>query len=353
MEDLVEKLKNKFSKKKVLITGAAGFKGAYLSFILKKIFDSDVFGIGNYNDHPKYVLWKNLSKTLDIEFIKSDLNESSKINGLLLKNNFDYIFHLAAKSIVSFCQKNPLDAWNSNVLSLGNFLDLVNKTQQNTIITVITTDKVYMNQEWDYNYRENDIIWRDDHYGASKVGAELITAAFAKTEMLKNNFGFNIVRAGNVIGPGDLNDNRFFTDLFTCMKNNQVMKIRDEKSTRPWQNVIDCLVSYLLVASNGSIGKYLEFNIGQRHNDNITVKKILDLVKSKHPEFKWKRIENNEIYEARLLSLDTAKFYSKFDFVPKLSVEQTLNETIEWYMKLAKGHWTPIETQIEDYFYVK
>ena len=108
-----------------------------------------------------------------------------------------------------------------------------------------------------------------------------------------------------------------------------------------------------MVAKKEHYGKYIEYNIGQKDNNIINVERILDIVKYKNPKFKWVKEKNNKIYEARLLDLDTAKFYSNFKFMPKTNAEETINETVDWYIEYSRGNWLPIDEIIESYFYGK
>ena len=117
---------------------------------------------------------------------------------------------------------------------------------------MVTTDKVYENQEWDYGYRENDRLGGHDPYSASKAAAEIAIASWRSSFCGRDNhqtphLAIATARAGNVIGAGDWAQDRIMPDAIRALARNQPIPVRNPNSTRPWQHVLEPLGGYLLL----------------------------------------------------------------------------------------------------------
>ena len=97
------------------------------------------------------------------------------------KINPDYVFHLAAQPIVSYSFINPVETWKTNVIGTINILDSLKELDNNCIGIIITSDKCYENQEWEWGYRESDRLGGSDPYSATKGAAELAFSSFYRS----------------------------------------------------------------------------------------------------------------------------------------------------------------------------
>ena len=155
--------------KKVLITGHTGFKGAWLTLWMINL-GAEVYGYSLEPQNPKD-LFNSLNQKLNNKFI-------SKFGNILNKEYFfdyiqeikpDIIFHLAAQPLVIESYMEPLKTWETNVIGTLNLLEAVKNYAKKCAIVSVTTDKVYKNKEWDYGYRENDILGVMTHIAPVKL----------------------------------------------------------------------------------------------------------------------------------------------------------------------------------------
>ena len=112
---------------------------------------------------------------------------------------------------------------------------------------IITSDKSYKNLEIKRGYNERDLLGGDDPYSGSKGAAELVINSYFKSFIkLKKNLSINVTRAGNVIGGGDWSRDRVVPDCIKSWSKNKLVKIRNPKSTRPWQHVLEAVSAYFI-----------------------------------------------------------------------------------------------------------
>ena len=322
-----------FYKKKIMITGHTGFKGSWLSLIMKHI-GADVFGISN-EIITKPSNFKVLKLDKIIKSKRIDIRNYKKIKKEILKIKPHYIFHLAAEAIVKKAYDNPRKTWETNTMGTINILDSLKEYKKKITVIIITSDKVYKNQEIKRGYKENDILGGLDPYSASKASADLAVQSYISSFLKKNkNIKIAIARAGNVIGGGDWSDNRLVPDCIKSWNKNKTVNIRSPNSTRPWQHVLDVLYGYILLSINLHKNKIINgesFNFGPKitkENQVINVVKQMKIIWSKA---KWKINNSNKIIEAKLLHLNSNKSKKYLGWSCVLNLKNTINYTILWY----------------------
>ena len=216
-----------------------------------------------------------------------------------------------------------------------NILDSLKEYKKKITVIIITSDKVYKNQEIKRGYKENDILGGLDPYSASKASADLAVQSYISSFLKKNkNIKIAIARAGNVIGGGDWSDNRLVPDCIKSWNKNKTVNIRSPNSTRPWQHVLDVLYGYILLSINLHKNKIINgesFNFGPKitkENQVINVVKQMKIIWSKA---KWKINNSNKIIEAKLLHLNSNKSKKYLGWSCVLNLKNTINYTILWY----------------------
>tara|TARA_A100001011_G_scaffold351973_1_gene392464 strand:- start:528 stop:1601 length:1074 start_codon:yes stop_codon:yes gene_type:complete len=321
---------------KVLITGSTGFKGAWLSFWLNKA-GAKVTGVG-LNPEKDFILFEELKLKKKISQHIIDIENFKKLNHLVKKIKPDIIFHLAAQSIVSESYINPLKTIKTNTLGSVNILEIVRKNKIKNLV-YITSDKCYLNKNLTRGYKEKDTLGGYDNYSSSKASAEILFhsyfESFFKEE--KNVFAAT-ARAGNVIGGGDFKKNRIIPDLFKSLYNKQKLILRSPHSTRPWQHVLEPLSGYLNLGHlllNKKINPkiYPSWNFGPKKENCKQVVKIIDMF-YKYIDIKknYKITKKNNLKEAKLLSLDIKKAEKELFWKPRLSLEECVEYTSDWYL---------------------
>ncbi len=314
--------KKKFKNQNILITGHTGFKGSYLSTFLNYL-GSNLIGISD----KEFKNYADLKLKINSKIF--DLNNKKKIKNNI--NNFKpkYIFHLAAQSIVYKAIKNPSLTWNSNLVSTINLLTCAKKIKSVKYIIVITTDKVYKNDNKSRHKNENDYLMGDDSYSMSKVGIENYIKHFSKKN---KNIKVITIRAGNVLGGGDWSEKRLVPDIVRSVIKKRKLKLRSANSVRPWIHVLDCIHGYLYLASrmnekvikNGS-----SWNISNVGKKSYTTS---DIIKNFKKKFKFKTIkEKNTFIEKKILMLDAKKIKKKLGWEPLYRFKKCINLTIDWY----------------------
>ena len=321
---------------RVLITGHTGFKGSWLSLILKE-FGAHVVG---YSLPPKtspslYQL-ANIQSDLERE-IFGDVTSYSELHDFFSSCNLDYVFHLAAQPLVRQSVLNPLETINTNVMGTANTLRIALQSRRLKGVTIATTDKVYRNIGDDSAFRENDSLGGRDPYSASKAAAELIVAAFDST-LNPLDIPLTTVRAGNVIGGGDWGSERLIPDLIKAINSDQILYVRNPESTRPWQYILDCLRGYLLVAQNhltNEIPNPKSVNFGPA--ESLSVSRVLKLFQDVFEKQIEIKVEASSIIEHQYLRLNSQFALMQYGWEPALSVEESIYRTARWYSDFDRG----------------
>lgn len=328
-------LLKKFRNKKVLITGHTGFKGSWLSAIFL-LFGAKVYGISK--DYPT-----DFYKKLKLQKVKNhifDLKNLNKTKKTILKIKPDYIFHLAAQSIISKSYTEPVETWNSNLNSFLNVLESLRTLKKKCNVVMITSDKCYLNVEKKKGYKESERLGGYENYSASKASCEILFKSYYHSFFNKSKFiQIATARAGNVIGGGDWSQNRLIPDIIKSINKNKKLMIRNIDSTRPWQHVLEPLFGYIHLAFNLGINKKLSgesFNFGPFIAKNYTVEKILKIFKKNFHKLRWEKKNSLSFNESALLNLNCKKAYLKFKWKSKLNFYETINDTIYWYKNYKK-----------------
>jgi len=267
-------LKNFFYQKKVIITGHTGFKGSWLTLWLK-IYGANIFGISK--DIPTKPSNFDASRVYNgIKNYKLDILDQKKLKKLFLKINPDYVFHLAAQSLVKKSYEDPSITWNTNLIGTLNILESLRQLNKSCVAVLVTSDKCYLNKETHKGYKESDTLGGEDPYSASKASTEMLIKSHVKSFFKEKNKKIYIasVRAGNVIGGGDWSKNRLIPDCIIKWSKHKSVKIRSPLSTRPWQHVLEAVYGYILLATKLSKNFKLHgesFNFGPSNNSNYNV----------------------------------------------------------------------------------
>ena len=328
--------KKTFKNKKVLITGHTGFKGAWLTLWLLHC-GAKIMGISkDIPTQPSLFNTLNLKKKIIDK--KIDLKNIKILEREVKKFQPDFIFHLAAQSLVKKSLKDPYLTWISNSLGTINILEALRniKIKKKIIAIMITSDKSYKNIEIKRGYVESDRLGGIDPYSASKASAELALQSYINTffKNKKKNIVFGIARAGNVIGGGDWADDRLIPDCMKSWSRKEIAKIRNPKSTRPWQHVIEAICGYLTFAQKLKINSKLNgevFNFGPNNKNNFSVINLIKELEKNNLKLKWKIVEEKNNIESNLLKINSNKAKNLLRWKCILSFKETINYLAEWY----------------------
>jgi len=334
---LKSELKEFFQDKKVLITGHTGFMGSWLAIWLNEL-NANVIGyaLPPFTENDNFVVTKLEDK---IHHFIGDVRDYNKLKEIFLKYRPEIIFHLAAQPIVRKSYRIPKETYDINVGGTVNVFEAFRKTGESKILINITTDKCYENQEWIWGYRENDRLGGHDPYSSSKACSELITSSYQRSFFNVENKGkmTSSARSGNVIGGGDWQEDRLIPDFFRALKKNVPLKIRNPKSIRPWQHILEPIRGYLLLARKmwDGDGRYASaWNFGPDKNSIYTVEEVIEeLIRfSGKGSYECSQKYSNQHHESQILILDCIKAYRFLKWNPVLSIKDTIKLVSEWYL---------------------
>lgn len=334
-------MKNSFwNNRKVFITGHTGFKGGWLTLWLKSL-GAEICGYALKPESKKSLYYEaEVSKGID-----SNLNNILNYKVLSQKiSQFspEVVFHLAAQPLVKKSYKCPQETFSTNISGTINLLESLRHSKTVKSIVVVTTDKVYKNKESKKGYKEDDSLGGFDPYSSSKACCEIITNSYRSSFFNNNNLriGIATARAGNVIGGGDYAENRLVPDIFKSIEENKALKVRNIKSTRPWQHVLDALNGYIILAESlyHNCQKFSEaWNFGPNFKD---CKKVEWILKEFQKKYNFEIIDTSntmKVHEANILNLDISKSIKKLNWVPKLEINDAIHLTSQWFNLKKNG----------------
>ncbi len=325
--------------KKVLLTGHTGFKGSWLAFWLKTM-GAKVCG---YSLAPETEpnLFENLKIETGIESVIGDIRDLPNFEKVIRDFQPQIVFHLAAQPLVRRSYRQPLETYTTNVIGTINVLEAIRQTDSVKSVVVVTTDKVYENKEWLWAYRETERLGGFDPYSNSKACAELAVSAYRNSFFAGGETLIVTARAGNVIGGGDWSEDRLLPDVFRSLVFGAPLSIRNPNSIRPWQHVLEPLSGYLLLAEklySGEKDFADAWNFGPSEEDSKPVGWVLEEIrKIWAADVNWEIAEGNQPHEANLLKLDSAKAKNKLRWIPKLSLTEAIEMTVDWYKNFKEN----------------
>ncbi len=335
-----------FKNKKIFITGHTGFQGSWLTLWLKSL-GAKVTGY-SLSSPTDPSLFEILHLEKDINHISGDVRDSSFLQKCMKKHKPDIVFHLAAQSLVRYSYEKPVDTFHTNIMGTVNLLEAIRNTSSVKTGIIVTSDKCYENKEWNFAYRENDSLGGFDPYSASKGATEIVTSSYNRSFFHSNKkngeIGIATVRAGNVIGGGDWAQDRIVPDCVRSINSGKKILIRNPKSIRPWQYVLEPISGMLLLASklwNNPNSYNDSWNMGPNISRNITVKELVtQLIKAMGQKTELKGISKkikNKVHEANFLRLDSTKANNLLGWRQMYSIEETVSETALWYQSYIKN----------------
>ena len=344
-----------YKNKKVFITGHTGFKGTWMTLVLK-LLGAKIKGFAlSPNTNPSHFSILNLNN--DIEHIEGDIRDFESLNNAIQDFNPEFVFHLAAQPLVKESYVNPKETLDTNIMGSVNLLEAVRKCDSIKSLTFITSDKCYENVEWIWGYRENDSMGGHDPYSASKGAAEIVFSSYLRSYFSSNlNICAASARAGNVIGGGDWSADRIIPDCIRAIESGDPIVLRNPKSTRPWQHVLEPISGYLLLGAKLWNDPELysgSWNFGpstsEFKNVGQVASRIVEMMGKGTIEISK---EKNHQHEANLLQLNCDKASQILGWSPRWNVEKTIEETSNWYNAYLNGGDMQLVSnkQILDYF---
>ena len=331
---------NFYKNKKILVTGATGFKGSWLCFWLN-MMGSKVYGIG-YNPNKNKDLFFDLNLHKKINYTLIDIRNYKKLKKKITLIKPEIVFHLAAQPLIFESYKKPYNTYLINSFGTLNILDILKNIKSVKSIVCVTSDKCYQSNNSKIGFLENDKLGGEDPYSGSKASAEIIANTYYNSFFKdKKKCGLSTARAGNVIGGGDWSQNRLIPDCIRSIMKKKIIVIRNPYFNRPWQHVLEPIYGYLVLAKNLYINpkKFSgPWNFGSKKNTVTDVLTVVKQIIKKWGYGKVNFLKKVKYYEQKNLQLNIQKASKVLKWKPKWSIKKSINKTVEWYKDFLVFH---------------
>lgn len=332
----------------VMVTGHTGFKGTWLTLLLQEL---GIPVIGLSLEPAEDSLFDRAQRLGSIPEEFTDIRDIDSVNRFVSKYQPSVIIHMAAQPLVLESYKAPRETFEINVMGTTNILSAAFLEASAIAVGVVTTDKVYRNDESGKAFVESDALSGKDPYSASKAATESVAKAWQQIARVSGGPRVISLRAGNVLGGGDWAEHRILPSLIRAFKNQDNIELRNPNSTRPWMHVLDVLYGYLLAIEHEIQGNETEaFNFGP-NTRSLTVKRIAELSQSAWPYPVKISAQKNPIskdFEAGSLSLNSTKAEQTLGWSPVWSQEQAVVSTVKWWDKIFNHNVSPFDACMDD-----
>ncbi len=337
-------LRAAYAGKTVLVTGHTGFKGSWLVLWLERL-GAKVVGFSLPAEPDSLFLAAAVRSSCT--HLEGDLRQFAPIRDAIASIKPDVVLHLAAQALVRRSYDEPLLTFESNANGTAHVLEAVRSAGRPCAVVVVSSDKAYENREVNQGYREDDPMGGFDPYSMSKGVSELVTSSWRRSFfnpaiLATHGVAVASARAGNVIGGGDWAADRIVPDAIRALRDGQPISVRNPRSVRPWQHVLEPLGGYLLLGARllgeGAAPFCEGWNFGPRDDAAQPVSALADLVVRAWGEGRWvDRSEPGARHEATLLRLSIAKAEARLGWAPRWNFTQTVERTVAWYRAQVRG----------------
>lgn len=332
-----------YQGKKVLVTGHTGFKGTWMCAMLLQA-GAQVTGYA-LNPPTKPSVYELSGMDAKINSVLGDIRDLEHLQKVFDEAQPEIVIHMAAQPIVRESYKNPVYTYEVNVMGTVNVLECIRTHPCVRSFVNVTTDKVYLNKEWDWGYRENEELNGYDPYSNSKSCSELVTSSYKNSFFqVEDSVAVSTARAGNVIGGGDFATDRIIPDCIRAALEGREIVVRNPYSTRPYQHVLEPIAVYLMIAARQYEKRDFEgnYNVGPDETDCYTTGELVTLFCEKWnratgQQISWKNEYDGGPHEANFLKLDCSKLKKTFGWKPVWNVEKAMEMIVEWTVAYRDG----------------
>jgi CDP-glucose 4,6-dehydratase len=328
-------------KQRILLTGHTGFKGAWASLWLERL-GAEVAGYALAPDH-RPDLFSCLGPFKRARSDIGDLAERDRLGALAADFRPTLLLHMAAQPLVRRSYTDPAATFATNVQGTVHVLEAVRELPGLRAALVVTTDKVYRNDDEGRPFAEDDALGGHDPYSASKAAAELVTASYRASFFERRGVPLATARAGNVIGGGDWSEDRLVPDIWRALKAGKPVELRYPDATRPWQHVLDPLSGYfaylekLAESPAGAIPSALNF--GPRPDAGSV--RVAEMAESLQQQLSaprgWAQAAGDHPPEMNMLALDSRRAAAALGWQARLSTGEAVEWTTNWYREFEEG----------------
>jgi len=331
------------SGRRVLLTGHTGFKGGWLALWLRRLgADLSAVALPPADGVPSFFRAVGVEDVVDRHRL-ADITDEAALAAAVAGVDAELVIHMAAQALVRPSYEKPVETFRTNVVGTAMVLEAARRMPSLRGVIVVTSDKCYENVDWDWGYRENDRLGGSDPYSASKGCAELVVTSWRRSFFAEPDAPLLAsVRAGNVFGGGDWSVDRLVPDIIRAVRAGEPALIRNPRSIRPWQHVLEPLSGYLELAVGLLEGRRELADAWNFGPDNESVVDVETLARSFRRawgsglHFEFGSI-GPAVHEARTLRLDSSRAKMALGWRPRLTLDAAVDLTVEWYRALLGG----------------
>lgn len=322
--------------RRVLLTGATGFKGGWLAIWLRRL-GAQVTGLGLPAPEPSLFHAADVGTVVDNHIV--DIRDADALSAVVRASDAEIVFHLAAQPLVRSSYRDSVGTFATNVMGTVNLLEACRDLNTLRTVVSITTDKVYANLEHLLPYREDDRLGGHDPYSASKAACEIAISCYRDSFLATRGIGVASARAGNVIGGGDWSEDRLLPDAVRAWSRSETLSIRRPDAVRPWQHVLEPLAGYLVLAERLTEEPMLSgaYNMGPHTHEAADVRTVIEKARDSFGSGDVAFGADQGPHEAGLLMLETAKARGMLGIVPRWTLAQSIDRTMTWYRACDGG----------------
>jgi CDP-glucose 4,6-dehydratase len=321
--------------KRVLLTGHTGFKGSWAALWLSSM-GAKVTGFGLAPD-TEPALFYAAGVANDVTSIIGDLRDATAVNQCVAAAAPQIVIHMAAQAIVRRSIVDPVKTFATNVQGTVHLLEALRQQPELRVVLVVTSDKVYANDELGRTFVETDRLGGQDAYSASKAAAEIVTRAYASSYFEPAGIPVATARGGNVIGGGDFSADRLVPDVIRAAQSGKKLALRHPEATRPWQHVLDCVGGYFVFTEALANGRTVSpaLNFGPDHS-TMTVAELAEAIFNalgQRPA--WYLQSEPDSIERATLAIDASRARAELGWRSWLAGAATIAWTADWYRAFA------------------
>jgi CDP-glucose 4,6-dehydratase len=319
--------------RRVFLTGHTGFKGSWLSLWLQRL-GAELTGYA-LPPPTEPSLFDRADVTRGMTSVIGDIRDLGPLRDAMTAARPEIVVHMAAQPIVRDSYADPVGTYATNVMGTVHVLEALRAVPSARAAVIVTTDKVYRNEEWPWGYREGDRLGGHDPYSGSKAACELVVETYRSAFSSGPDApAICAVRAGNVIGGGDWAKDRLIRDVVLAFAKGEPVTIRHPNATRPWQHVLDPLHGYLVVAERlvtDGARCARAYNLGPPDDSAQPVRHIVERLAALWGSGTWQADPGPHPHEAGLLKLDISLARAELGWRPRTDLDTALAWTVEWY----------------------
>lgn len=263
-----------------------------------------------------------------VNVVRGDIRDRNMIERAIGEYEIDTVIHLAAQTIVTIANRNPISTFETNIAGTWNLMEACRRSPKVKQIIVASSDKAYGDQEI-LPYDEDTPLQGQHPYDVSKSAADLIAHTYA----VSFDLPVAITRCGNFYGGGDLNWNRIIPGTIRSILRGQPPVIRsDGEYIRDYFYVEDGAAAYMLLAEQLATRPELKGQAFNFSNElQVTVREIVERISAKMNSKFSPDIRNEISNEIRHQYLSAEKARTEINWKPMFNLDEGLQKTIEWY----------------------